>query len=34
MKIDYESVELEVIAFENNDVIVTSVDNEDWGPKA
>ena len=24
MKIDYESVELEVISFENNDVIVTS----------
>ena len=33
MKIDYESVEIEVISFENNDVIVTS-DNEDWGPKA
>ena len=32
MKIDYESVEIEVITFENNDVIVTSID--DWGPKA
>ncbi len=33
MKTDYESVELEVITFENNDVIVTSeCPNEDWGP--
>ena len=32
MKKEYESVELEVITFENKDVIVTSCPEEDWGP--